>query len=546
MIIAFFVFTLSYSLVSAENEEPALHDSIITGQTLRIGVAEALRSLDFQKAFDPGSILFTHAAGETLYRTFFNQRDSIPHLALDKPTKISESVYEIALAGNIFFNDGTALTSSDVVYTFNRLQDEKNNFPTGFLFRQLSPIIPLAENKLAISFAGSELELMRLLSRPETAIVSEKKVRLLGPSYGTAGILGSGPFMMKDWQNREKIILEKNDRYWKRKGEIVDQSAEANDSEMQEEQDLTRTDRPLIPYSGKIIITDFKSSESLTDKFIQGWVHVALGLDPRLYPDLRKRSARLQLVKSSGERLYQLYVNKMKPLDEPPLRYILSWLINRKDIVDTLFHGQAEVSSTILLPQIARKYNIPDSQFYQFQPQRAAKALGQLGFSKENPLQITVIYSQRPDLEELVKILERQWAQYNIMCKTVPLQKSVIINTLYGRPGGVDFEWNIALEDWRDWRKLDDAPSFLALQFQSDSPFNKTGYIDERADAFFRKGPREQNRAALLPIIERISQECTTIPLACPFQINGYHSNLRNCSWGSDLVPFLEEAWMAE
>ncbi|MFC1848640.1 ABC transporter substrate-binding protein [candidate division CSSED10-310 bacterium] len=526
----------------------------VYGQTLNIGISEAILTLDPQKAFDPGSRITANAVSETLYRRLASGEVE-PQLATDLPRLIAPGIYRIELRAQTKFHNGELLTPQDVIFTFNRLKDPTLKLPTSSLYENISYITSADETHLDFAYTQSRDMLIDCLSRAEAVILSEKMVSSLGRAYGMAGVLGTGPFSLKDWQKKDKLVLEKYPSYWANTIQNTESHQAGNELTSKSGADSRAQARPTPekrpdlkprPFLGKVSITYLQDQDALAKRLSQGLIDIAIGLDFKHFVQFARRKTTLFTSTHDSHTLVQLYLNrKTAPFDDVRLRKMLSWAVDRTDLVSRAFFGWGQPSRSPLLPQT--DVAIPESvrAVCSHQPQKAAQILNELGYDQDNQLRFTVIFTDCPHLQKIAALLAEQWQKIGLNVTFKPLNKKNLFDAVYNR-SGTHITWHAALEDWRDWRRLSEATEFLKLQYSSTSPYNKTGFASAEVDQLFDTVTRA-NKAQILPLIlKNIMDDCATIPLASPSLLVAYSTRIQNLTWSTEGIPYLDNCWKTE
>ncbi|RVM17881.1 ABC transporter substrate-binding protein [Sinorhizobium meliloti] len=175
---------------------------------------------------DPGisvgnwAIPITTNVFDTLVRRdFMNKgegtgRGAVPGLAVSWRS-IDERTLEMKLRPNVKFQDGEALTSEDVKYTFERILDPKSAYTTAR--SQLGTIVSVdALDPETVVFHTKEPDaiLVDLLATPAASIVPKTYIETVGLTEFGQHPVGTGPYKVQKFSSNQQVNLGSNDDYW--------------------------------------------------------------------------------------------------------------------------------------------------------------------------------------------------------------------------------------------------------------------------------------------------------------------------------------------
>lgn len=194
-------------------------------------------ALDVSIAESQAQFTIIGAVGEGLYRLDKDLKPQ-PALAADFPVISADKLtYTIKLRDGIQWADGSPVTAQDFVYSFRRTLDPATKATYAFMVAWIKggadimaaktpEAVKAAQAKLG-AVAKDDKTLVITLERPVTFFTStlaflnfypqkESFVAPLGVSSGTEAnkVLGAGPFILTSWDHDQKLVLEKNPKYW--------------------------------------------------------------------------------------------------------------------------------------------------------------------------------------------------------------------------------------------------------------------------------------------------------------------------------------------
>ncbi len=114
------------------------------------------------------------------------------------------------LEPGVYFQDGDPLTADSVRGTFERFKQVGRRSPIYNTISQIARIDVLDDLTVRFSFQGSGDELLSALATPWAGIISPESGKA---QPGERRMIGTGPFMLGDWQKGESITLIRNNGY---------------------------------------------------------------------------------------------------------------------------------------------------------------------------------------------------------------------------------------------------------------------------------------------------------------------------------------------
>jgi oligopeptide transport system substrate-binding protein len=135
------------------------------------------------------------------------------------------------LRGNALWSNGESVIAQDFVYGWHRLVDPKSAAPLGSTYgAYILNGVAITQGKLPVAALGvraidaTTLEvktpgplpfLPYLLVNPQFAPAPHATLERLGREWTKPGnLVGNGAYVLKDWQVNNKVVVEKNARYW--------------------------------------------------------------------------------------------------------------------------------------------------------------------------------------------------------------------------------------------------------------------------------------------------------------------------------------------
>ncbi|HYH51551.1 MAG TPA: ABC transporter substrate-binding protein, partial [Acidimicrobiia bacterium] len=300
-----------------------------------IGTTESLQnSFDPAQAYDYLGSQVAFNAAETLVTYGPDATEPKPLLAASMPDVSADGlVYSFVLRAGVKFADGTPFNAAAVKFSLERAKafGAKDPESAGFLLSGIRSIEAPSETKVVISLSQPNVTFLPRLAYSVASIVSPTAYAnnvLAGNEEGSAvtakykadTIVGTGPYRVVAYKERESIDLEANPDYWGSK-----------------------------PKTQRIRMRLFDKSSALKLALQNNEVDVAFrALAPDENEFFRTRPG-FKLVEGNGSGIRYLVINvTAKPWDDVNLRRALAAAVNRELLVEEVFKGAASPLASMI------------------------------------------------------------------------------------------------------------------------------------------------------------------------------------------------------
>jgi len=365
------------------------------------------------------------------------------------------TVWVFNLRDGATFHDGTPVTAADVVYTFETILDPDLASRWRSLFTPISEIVAADDNTVRIT-----------LSEPYAPLLSYLDIGIVPANVVEGGTdigfepVGSGPFMLANWDRGSTISLEPNPNWWGGPPSgsgidfvvVPDNTARA---QALEAGDLDLIQSPLSPADIQRLLTEDGVVANVT----------------------------------GGLGITYLNFNTQDPLlSDPRMRQALSMLVDQDTIVNVIYEGVDLVATSVLLPSWP-SYT-PDIRQPTFDPEGAVALLASLGWTDSDgdgtldkdgqSLTFTLsTHSEDPNRVQSVEYIQ------NVM-NSVGVDAEVSISDWPSFSGAVrNGDYQVALLGWLN---LVDPDRLLYSQLRTGGALNWGGYSNPRLDEALDRG----------------------------------------------------------
>ena len=277
-------------------------------------------------------------------------------------------------------------TADDVVFSLNRARSKKTSIYAKF-YKQFDDVKALDKNTVRITLKTPQSKLLllpNLLGWQACMIMSRKAAEKLGDKIKTHPI-GTGPFAFKEHVPQERLVLVRNDNYYRGKPNI------------------RQINFRFLPDS---------SSRSLA--FKAGELHIIEVVREQRAVDQVKGPG--VVVESFGpSTTFKLHMNRnRKPLNDLRVRKAIAHAINREALVRFIGPDLSAPLLTVIPPTfVGALKNIPAELRYDHNPEKAKQLLADAGLPKGFTLD-PVFISEKPMFRRAFEVLQNQLRQVGI------------------------------------------------------------------------------------------------------------------------------------
>jgi peptide/nickel transport system substrate-binding protein len=295
---------------------PALADQPAKGGSLVIARPADIFTFDPYNTQDDRSIFTELTVFERLVKLSADGKGVEPELATAWTVAPDGLSATFKLRPGVQFSDGSPLTADDVVFSLTRAIDQKGSW--GFLFSPVKSVTKVDDQTVKLEMSEPFAPLLPALSTFAASIYSKAAFEKAGDQAGEHPV-GTGAFALKQWDKGSQVVLERNPHYWQQGKPYLDGVTFRVVGD-----DNART---IQLGSGDVgLITDVPASQV---QQIEGGGN--------------------QIFTVSGTAVGFITINeKVKPLDEVPVRCALAWALDRDAIAKTVYFGRAKPAKSIL------------------------------------------------------------------------------------------------------------------------------------------------------------------------------------------------------
>jgi len=429
----------------------------------------------------------------------------VPSLAEDWEASDDGLTWTFHLRDDVRFSNGREFSAEDVVYTYDRMLDPDTASGQAYLLDGVESVTAPDDSTIVFELdAPNPALLSKLAGNKAVGIIARESVE--DGTINTSPI-GTGPFMITDFQPGIQLTLERNPEYW----------------------------REGLPYLDGVQIRVISDENVRRSAIVSGDVDWAISVPAQSVAELKEDDNVVVDEVPAGAYWYVGVNTANEPLSDARVRQAVAWALNRDEIAEVATFGTA----------VATQDPIPSSSSwasdyapYEQDLDKAAELLAEAGYEDGFELEIM----PTTQYEESIRIAQMMQAQLS------PLNITANIRTL---------EWAEWLEEQGDgnfetfvcsWNGNIDPDDFFYAQHKTGEVFNFGQYSNETVDELLADGraaPDAESRQGVYEEINRlIVDEAPYIYLYNPLEINVYRTDVEGFSARPDqAVPFVE-TWL--
>jgi len=292
--------------------------------------------------------------------------------------------FVLTIKPGITFHDGTPMDAAAVKFNLDRNRgDARSNLKVDLV--NITAVDVTGPLTVKLTMKQLDAALPAILSDRAGMMVSPKAVQALGNEHDRKPV-GAGRWKFVSWADNQKVVVTRNDKYW-RAGQPA----------------LDGLEISVIPE----MATGLRS-------VVAGQNHLAYGLSAR-YSPIASKAKNVTVVTGPTLYCYMLYMNYAKgPLTNPKVRQAINFALNRQLFINATMGGVGEPAA-MLLPSTHWGYDKAVAALYKFDPEHGKKLMAEAGFP--NGLDITVGGYSDQDSVRRAEVLIEQLGKIGIRCK---------------------------------------------------------------------------------------------------------------------------------
>ena len=302
---------------------------------------------------------------------------------------------------NVRFHDGSPLAAKDVIYSINRIKNDKQSLQKDN-FRDLTEMQALDDNTIVFTTeVPNAVFLDRLQNR---YILSKAGMEAQGSESAEQKPVGTGPYRFVSWQRDGNLVLTRHDNYWGNKAAVKE-----------------------------IVFKRVKEDAGRVAGLLAGQGDVINNV-PVEELSRFENHPRVRAEKVEGVRMYFLAMNVThKPFDNKLLRQAINYAVDPSVIIKHIYEGNGYLMNGPLGSNVIG-YD-PKIKRYPYDPKKAKELLEKAGYPQGVDVKLYFSPDRYPKAKEVCQVIADQLAKVGIKTELVS-QEFVIFWGKEGVNGG--------------------------------------------------------------------------------------------------------------
>ena len=392
---------------------------------------------------------------------------SIEPLLAERWENKNNSVWTFHLRPGITWSDGTAITAKDVVWSWQRLVDPKTASPyasypgnmhilnAADIAQGKKPVDALGvkavdDSTLEITLTQPTASFLSMLAHPSLVPIDQVLVNRFGDKWTKPEhIVTSGAYKVTDWVVNERIVAERNTRYWNNKATVIN----------------------------KVTYLPISAETADVNRFKAGEIDITYTIPVNQFAQLRKTFGKQVSVEPQLATYYYEFNTTKPPFNDPRLRRALNMGLDKDIIADKVMAQGQRPAWVVSQPEIGGvKISPPDYSTWPREKRlaEAKRLLNEAGFNEAHPLSFNLLYNTMETHQRIAIAASSMWKKnLGVEAKLQNQEWKTMLDTMHtGNFDAVRYAW---IADY------DDAATFLN-NFRTGSSENTSKYNNKAYD----------------------------------------------------------------
>jgi peptide/nickel transport system substrate-binding protein len=425
----------------------------------------------------------------------------------------NDRTYIFHLRKGVKFHDGQEMTAEDVKYSMDTQVNPPLPGQKGFgLVIASADIIDKYTVKITMPSANPTVP--GFMARGNAPIIPKGVFDRLNLSNQA---IGTGPYKLAEFVPNDRVVLTRNPDFWK----------------------------PGLPYIDEITLKGFPDEQSRIAALRAGAIDGGNFTTDTVQSNKNDKSFVLQKGLTSNPHLIHFTIKgDGKPWNDVRVRQAINKVVNRQDLIDKIYNGDAEVTGVVASGFGDWPLSKDDllNKYYRQDLAGAKKLMADAGFAQGFPVTLQTHATQQ-DLRQAAEIIAEQVKVLGINASIKPVEGGQYVKVF----GDGSYEWASNGRGVREdvSQYLNDYYPGLGLY---DAQF-KGGWKSDELIKMFDDGFATADPAKRKPIYQRmqqiIAEEVPNLYTVNPFKFQLVRNRVKNMYVSyTNMNPGLREAWV--
>jgi peptide/nickel transport system substrate-binding protein len=398
---------------------------------------------------------------------------------------------EVTLRDDIFFHDGSKLTTADLKYSLHDRPSADHKLAVGGMFQTLQDIEIVSPTRAVLIYSKPTPAAPIYLAFLAGYIVPKTYMEKVGIDGFLAKPVGAGPYRLVDYQRGSRIVLEAFDKYWGGAPPIRHVTFEVAT------EPSARVAAVESGRAGVAVQIPLREAQRLA---------TVPGITTKIYP---------------YSEIYMLRMpNYVKPFDDENVRAAMHYAIDTEALSKAFYGGIARPLSLTATPGSAADvpgFKVP------YDPQRAIAALAKSGYGPNKPVRVPFLTTNGtfPSDYDMARAIAGMWQRVGIQADLTQTTMAKVISEIQATKmsGALLYSWANSTGDPENYtgRILDPRLRFSAWKDQALAP---------RVDALMTEVDEQKRMAGYRALGEEASEKSWVVPLLQAVTTIAYRSDV--------------------
>lgn len=426
---------------ASNGEEPSggSSDGGSADTDLIIARAADAQSMDITSIHDNNSIKVGQHIMETLFMITPDGSTVEPWLAESYEISDDNLTYTVKLKEGILFSNGDEMTAEDVKFSIDAATATGDE-GWGFVNAPIGEVVVVDDYTVEFKLDQPYAPTLAVLAMFSNGIVPADYDGKSKEEFYSEGPVGTGPFVWREWNPGQSIILDKNPNYWQEGKPAVDSITWSVVPDA--------STRELMLLGGEIDINEEPDWSSFANLQKQD------GVNAELFPSTYMR--------------YMSMNENYEYFADVHVRRAIGYAVDRQAIVDTVTYGNAEIANSIIMKGLP--FHDDTLEGIQFDLDKAKEEMAASGFPDGFSTKL-LIASGDSEQASIAQIVQASLAEIGITVEITQLDPTA------NKAARTSMDFEMALMAW--YNDIADPDQWTSWALDADAS-SRAAYTDWR------------------------------------------------------------------
>ncbi|MBW2146227.1 MAG: glutathione ABC transporter substrate-binding protein [Deltaproteobacteria bacterium] len=440
---------------------------------------------------------------------FTEKMDIVPMLATSWETTKDGLTWTFHLRKGVKFHDGTPFDADAVIFNLKRVTNPKKRLKRTALYNPFIKSFEAVDTyTVRIQLKAPFGALLAHFAHGAGGMVSPKNWEKYQDKISLHPV-GTGPYIFEEWVPGDRIVLKRNDTYWKGKPKVE-----------------------------KIVFTPVPEAGSRVMMLETGQADVAFPI-PLIEVNRLRKTKGVKVITGDTARVIYIGVNNLKkPYTDVRVRQALNYAVNKESIVKNILKGMAKPSKSMIGSLV---WGYSPIKSYEYNPQKAKELLAEAGYPNGFEASLWTPEGRYPMDAQISEAVAGQLKKVGITVRLRKWEWAAFIKNTRKKPEEAKYEmfllgWAPSTGD-ADWGMRPLFYSHLWAPKGSNRFYYKNPEVDKYIEEGMKTADREKRKEVYRKAQEALVNDPPWVMLHDMVQSVGVVENLENITvWPLEIV----------